>query len=65
MLGVDNHIVRSDNIDKLSKSIKDVNLNEKEDSSNEKNVEVRQKVRNDIFDFGGRKNFTGEQFLVH
>lgn len=57
MLGVDNYIVKSDDVTKLTKNVKDVNLNEKEEKCNNKNEEVRQWVRNDIFDFGGRKIF--------
>lgn len=41
MLGVDNYIVKSDDVGKLTKNVKDVNLNEKEDKSNEKSDEVR------------------------
>lgn len=42
MLGVDNYIVKSDDIAKLSKVVKDINFNENEDKSNEKSDEVRQ-----------------------
>lgn len=40
MLGVDNHIVSSHSINKLAKTLEDVDINEKEDRSNEKNNEV-------------------------
>ena len=42
MLGVDNYIVKSDDVTKLTKNVKDVNLNEKEEKCNNKNEEVRQ-----------------------
>ena len=58
MLGVDNYIVKSDNIGKLTKAVKDVNFNETEDKCNEKNEKVRQRVHNDFFHFGGRKKFS-------
>lgn len=40
MLGELNYIVKSDDLSKLSKNIKDVHINEKEDECNEKNNEV-------------------------
>lgn len=60
MLGVDNYIVKSDDIGKLTKAVKDVNFNDSEDKLNEKSEEVRQRARNDIFDFGGREKFSWE-----
>lgn len=65
MLGVDNYIVKSDNISKLTKAVKDVSFNETEDKCNEKSDKVRQRVHNDFFDFGGRKNFQGKQAPGH
>lgn len=62
MLGVDNYIVKNDDIGKLAKAVKDINFNDNEDKLNEKNEEVRQRVRNDIFDFGGSKIFLGSLF---
>lgn len=41
MLGVDNYIVKSDDISKITKAVKDVNFNDNEEKSNEKNDEVR------------------------
>lgn len=40
MLGELNYIVKSDDLSKLSKNIKDIHINEKEDECNEKNNEV-------------------------
>lgn len=45
MLGVDNHIVSSHSINKLAKTLEDVDINEKEDRSNEKNNETRGPVK--------------------
>lgn len=60
MLGVDSFIVQNDDLSKLAKSIEDLDCNEKDDNSNEKNGEVKvsQRTLNDIFGFGGRKNFS-------
>lgn len=41
MLGELNYIVKSDDLSKLSKNIKDIHINEKEDECNEKNNEHR------------------------
>lgn len=61
MLGVDNYIVKSDNISKLTKAVKDVSFNEtEEDKCNQKSEKVRQRVHNDLFHFGGRKKFQGK-----
>ena len=58
MLGVDNYIVESDNISKLTKAIKDVSFDEtEEDKCNQKSEKVRQKSSNDLSHFGGRWNF--------
>lgn len=55
MLGVDNYIVESDNISKLTKAIKDVSFDEtEEDKCNQKSEKVRQKSSNDLSHFGGR-----------
>ena len=44
MLGVDNYIVESDNISKLTKAIKDVLFDEtEEDKCNQKSEKVRDK----------------------
>lgn len=45
MLGVDNHVVSSHSINKLVKTLEDVDINEKEDRSNEKNNETRGPVK--------------------
>ena len=55
MLGVDNYIVKSDNITELTKAVKDVFFDETEDKCNQKSEKVRQRVHNDFFPFGGRK----------
>jgi len=64
MLGVDNYIVKSDNISKLTKAVKDVSFNETEEKCNQKSEKVRQRVHNDLFHFGGRKNFKANQLPV-
>lgn len=60
MLGVDTFIVQNDDLSKLAKSMEDLDCNEKDDNSNEKNGEVKvsQRTLNDIFGFGGRKKFS-------
>ena len=60
MLGVDSFIVQNDDLSKLAKSMEDLDCNEKDDNSNEKNGEVKvsQSTFNDIFGFGARKKFS-------
>ena len=60
MLGTDSFIVQNDDLSKLAKSMEDLDCNEKDDNSNEKNGEVKvsQRTLNDIFGFGGRKSFS-------
>ena len=58
MLGVDTFIVQNDDLSKLAKSMEDLDCNEKDDNSNEKNGEVSQRTLNDIFGFGGRKKIS-------
>ena len=49
MLGVDNYIIKSDNISKLVKAFKDVSFDEtEEDKWNQKSEKVRQNS-NDLF----------------
>ena len=63
MLGELNYIVKSNDLSKLSKNIKDVHINEKDDECNEKNYEVWDAL-NDNYDFGGRKTFQGRLLPV-
>lgn len=56
MLGVDNHIVSSHSINKLAKTLEDVDINEKEDRSNEKNNEVSSQLITNYSILAGEKN---------
>ena len=68
MLGVDSFIVQNDDLSKLAKSMEDLDCNEKDDNSNEKNGEVKvsQRTLNDIFGFNlaGEKIFRFEHWPV-
>lgn len=55
MLGVDNHIVSSHSINKLVKTLEDVDINEKEDRSNEKNNEVSSQLITNYSILAGEK----------
>lgn len=55
MLGVDNHIVSSHSINKLAKTLEDVDINEKEDRSNEKNNEVSSQLITNYSILAGEK----------
>ena len=56
MLGFDNYIVKNE-VSKLTKDFKELDCNEKADKSNEKNVEVRQRVLNELKFWREQKNF--------
>lgn len=61
MLGVDNYIVKSDNISKLSKAFKDVSFDEtEEDKCNQKSEKVRQRVLTISLILAGGKIFQGQ-----
>ena len=65
MLGVDNYIVESDNISKLTKAIKDVSFDEtEEDKCNQKSEKVRQKVLTISLILAGGKIFNASQLSV-
>lgn len=64
MLGVDNYIVKSDDLGKLTKNVKVLDINENNEKCNKKNDEVWQIIRNDCFHFGGRKNFVADFCVV-
>lgn len=55
MLGVANHIVSSHSINKLAKTLEDVDINEKEDRSNEKNNEVSSQLITNYSILAGEK----------
>ena len=55
MIGEFNYIVKNDDLGKLTKNVKDIDVNEDDDKCNQKNVEVGRLNRNHKFDFGGRK----------
>lgn len=63
MLGVDNHIVSSHSINKLAKTLEDVDINEKEDRSNEKNNEVSSQLITNYSILAGEKK-SGSLFPV-
>ena len=63
MLGVDNHIVSSHGINKLAKTLEDVDINEKEDRSNEKNNEVSSQLITNYLILAGEKK-SGSLFPV-
>lgn len=65
MLGVDNYIVKNNNITELTKTVKDVFFDETEDKCNQKSEKVRQRVHNDFFRFGGRKKIQVKLTLVY
>ena len=58
MIGEFNYIVKKDDLGKLVKNLKDIDINEDDDKCNEKNVEVGRLNRNHSFDFGGRKKIS-------
>ena len=66
MLGVDSFIVQNDDLSKLTKSMEDLDCNEKDDNSNEKNGEVKvsQELSTISSVLAGEKNFHFEQLPV-
>ena len=57
MIGEFNYIVKKDDLSKLTKNLKDIDINEDDDKCNQKNVEVGRLNLNHNFYFGGRKKF--------
>ena len=55
MIGEFNYIGKNDDLSKLTKNLKDIDINEDDDKCNQKNVEVGRLNRNHNFDFDGRK----------
>ena len=65
MLGVDNYIVKSDNISKLTKAFKDASFDEtEEDKCNQKSEKVRQRILTISLILAGGKIFKASQLPV-
>ena len=66
MLGVDSFIVQNDDLSKLAKSMEDLDCNEKDDNSNEKNGEVKVSQRTSTISsvLAGEKNSRFEHWPV-
>ena len=57
MIGEFNYIVKHDDLDKLTKNVKDIDVNKDDDKCNQKNAEVGQLNRNLTSILAGEKIF--------